>query len=109
MIVIRNWSQTGRFTAQEGDSQFDWSVEGGSLEVTLEGEGAPATIAVRRAAPDFLSTRAIPSGVTSYTFEAIPLGTFLVMASNGVGTSEPVTVTFTPLELRQQVRLRLPQ
>ena len=109
MIVIRNWSQTGRFTAQAGDTQFDWPVEGGSLEVTLQGGDAPATIAVRRAAPDFLSTRAIPAGVSSYTFEAIPLGTFLVRASNWLGTSESVAVTFTPFELHQQVRLKLPQ
>ena len=109
MVVIRNWSQTGRFTAQEGNTQSDWSVEGGLLEVTLQGADAPATIAVRRAAPDFLSTRAIPSGVSSYTFEAIPLGTFLVRASNELGTSETVTVTFTPFDLHQQVRLKLPQ
>lgn len=109
MVVIRNWSQAGRFTAHEGDTQFDWSVAGGLLEVMLQGGDAPATIAVRRAAPDFLSTRAIPSGVSSYTFEAIPLGTFRMRASNGLGTSETVTVTFTPFELYQQVRLTLPQ
>lgn len=109
MIYIRNWSQTGRFIAQDGNTPFDWAVVGGALQVTLEGGSAPATIEMRRTTPDFLALRAIPAGVSSYTFEAIPLGTFQVRASNDLGLSEIATVTFSPSELHQQTRLRLPQ
>lgn len=110
MISIRNWSQTAHFIAEAPETRFDWAVEGGSLEVTVSNaEGEPVTISIRRAHPDFLAIRAIPARVTSYTFEAIPFGTFEVRASSASRLSERGAVTFEPFELHKQVTLRFPQ
>jgi hypothetical protein len=105
MISIRGWYQTERFMAVDGETHFDWAAQGGALEVTLVGAREPTIVAIRRRSPEFLAMRTVPSEDSSYTFEAIPFGTFDVRATNRFGSSQFVTVTFTPTELQQQIRL----
>jgi len=108
MISIRGWSQTAQFIAVEGGTQFDWAVEGGSLQVTLVGAREPTDVTIRRASPDFLAMRKIAATDSIYVFEAIPFGTFGIRAANRFGKSQVATVTFTATQALQHVRLEFP-
>jgi hypothetical protein len=109
MISIRGWYQTHHFVAVEGETHFDWAAQGGALEVTLVGARVPTTVAIRRASPDFLAMRTVPSEDPTYIFEAIPFGTFDVRAWNRFGSSQFVTVTFSASELQRQIHLEFPK
>lgn len=108
VIAIQYWCQQSRFRADEGETQFDWKVEGGTLDVTLDVADDSTGVVVRRPDPDFICLKGVPNA-TFYTLEAIPFGTFQVTASNQLRTSQPVIVSFTPVNLYERIQIDLKQ